>query len=179
MKPLHHFPIVSTTEEDFKDSNPGIYRDIWTEIVIQVPPSKVRDVFLDFENRPSWDPFYRKFVVKNGQVDDTSTEPAIGFTVNEKCDGKKDFRVPFTFPITKNDEDGIIWSYKLVGGYLFLLDHVHLFQPLDGGKATRLVNYERQAGLIKYFTNIKSFTRAFKICNEALKKACEDGEAEK
>lgn len=174
-----NFPIIRTTKDDFKASNPGAYRDIWTEIVINAPPEKVRTVFLDFENRPKWDPFYRHFEFKE------SIKTKISFTINEKCDGnkKKDFKVPLTCTISKNDDEGIIWGCKLLGGHLLKVDHVQLFQPItenDGGdkarvtKKCRLVNYERQAGLIRYLTNVKTYSKAFQASNEALKRVCEE-----
>ena len=82
--------------------------------------------------------------------------------------------VPFHVHISNNDQTGIVWGINFWNGCLFLVDHVHLFQPLEGGSATRLVNYERQAGLMRYLTNAKTYTRAFQICNEALKAKCEE-----
>jgi hypothetical protein len=169
-----NFPIIDTTQEDFNASNPGSYRDIWSEIIIQAPPATVRAVFLDLERRSNWDPFYKQIHVAKGNIDDCSTEPELTITVNPDCDGKKGFSVPFHLRVYKNEEDGIVWGVKLLNGCLFLVDHVHLFQPLDSGKATRLVNYERQSGPMRYLTNAKTYTRAFQMCNEALKSECEE-----
>ena len=109
-----------------------------------------------------------------GQIDDLTTEPAISVVVNSNCDGKEGLSVPFHLRISKIEEGAIIWGVNFSNGCLFLVDHVHLFQPLDGGKATRFVNYERQAGIMRYFTNTKTLTRAFQLCNKALKTKCEE-----
>ena len=95
-----------------KASNTGTYRDIWSEIVIQAPPAKVRATFLDFEKRPYWDPFIRKIGLTEGRLDDLTANPRIGLTINAKADGiaKNDFTLPFTLPIYKRDDKSIIWG---------------------------------------------------------------------
>jgi hypothetical protein len=168
-----NFPII-INEEEFKSSNPGSYRDMWTEITIQAPPAKVRSIFLDFPNRTNWDPFYRHMEVKKGQLEDLSTKPTLSITVDMKGDGKN-FKVPFAFPISRNDEQYVIWGLNKLCGVLFLIDHVHAFLPVDDGKATRFVNYERQSGCMKILTNVATITKAFNASNEALKKVCEEG----
>jgi len=68
-----NFPIVST-EEEFISSKQGHYRVLWTEII--------RAKCLDFENKPSWDPFYRKTEVIKGRLDDLDTKPTIALTLD-------------------------------------------------------------------------------------------------
>ena len=105
-----------------------------------------------------------------------TANPRIGLTINAKADGiaKNDFTLPFTLPIYKSDDKSIIWGCNWLGGWLFTADHVHLFQSMDEGRATRFVNYERQAGLMKYLTDVKTFAKVFQTSNEALKKTCEE-----
>ena len=50
--------------------------------------------------------------------------------------------------------------------------------PIEGsdGKATRFINYERQSGFFKYFTNFPQYKKAFQGSNEGLKRVCEEEE---
>ena len=83
-------------------------------------------------------------------------------------------KLPLTPVITKNDEEGLIWGMNIARGCFYKVDHVHLFLPMDDGKATRLVNYERICGFMKYFTPTKTFFAPFHASNAALKKVCEE-----
>ena len=168
-----NFPIV-TTEEEFKSSNPGYCNDVWTELIIQAPPAVVRATVLDFKNRSSFDPFYRHIEVVKGQLDDLDTKPAISLTFDFDMDGKKEMTVPFHPTISRNDEECLVWGFRVVCGWFYMVDHVHVFVPIDDGKATRLVNYERICGFMKYFTPTKTFFAPFHASNAALKKVCEE-----
>jgi hypothetical protein len=169
---ISNFPIVST-EEEFISSKQGHYRDLWTEIIINAPPAVVRAKCLDFENKPSWDPFYRKTEVIKGRLDDLDTKPTIALTLDVKLNGKE-MKLPLTPVITKNDEEGLIWGMNIARGCFYKADHVHLFLPMDDGKATRLVNYERFSGFLKYLMDESSLAKPFNASNAALKKVCEE-----
>lgn len=183
---------------------------MWTELIIHAPPSLVRSIFVDFDNRPNWDPFYRKIELSRGSLslegicsspdsdghcDDYSNGSSkslksvlLSMTVSPKCNEQK-FKVPFPFTILGNGPEVVAWGVNFLWGCCFQVDHVHLFLPIEikeerhdsepgnsasAVTATRLVNYERQCGPMKYFTDTTLYNRAFDCSNEALKKVCEE-----
>ena len=165
-----NFPIAKT-EEEFYTLNPK--NSFWTEILIEAPPDVVQAVCVDFETRPSWDPFLTRMKV-TGDVGDLSTNPKLYETVDPYMNGQA-FRTPFAMPFSKNDEEGLIWGANLVGGCMFRADHGHLFIPVDGGETTKFANYECQSGFFKYLKDFAAYKKAFEATNEALKRVCEDG----
>ena len=169
-----NFPIVGGTEEEFKATNPGNrYHDVWTEIIIQAPPAVVRAVCLDFQSRASWDPAVTHIEVIRGQADDLSTKPALKLAFEFALDGKET-KIPFRPLIMKNDEGCLLWGLNLLGGLFYKMDHAHIFEPIDGGKATRLVNYERFGGFLKYTMDYSNWKECFKASNVAIKKMAEE-----
>ena len=169
---VSNFPITSNKEE-FDALNTGQYKDIWTEIIIQAPPAVVRSVLLDVKNRTSWDPATTHMEVIKGDINDVSSKPLLKLAFDFKLDGNET-KIPFHPRISRNDEECIMWTLKILGGFFYAMDHVHILEPIDDGKATRFVNYERFNGFLKYVMDYSSWENCFKATNEALKKIAEE-----
>ena len=169
---VSNFPIISNKEE-FDAFNKGNIKDIWTEIIIQAPPTVVRSVLLDVKNRASWDPSVTHMEVIKGDIKDLSSKPELKLGFDFKLDGNET-KIPFHPRISRNDEECLMWTLKVMGGNFYAMDHVHIFEPMDDGKATRFVNYERFYGFLKFVLDYSTWENCFKASNEALKKIAEE-----
>ena len=84
-----NFPISFTREEFEKFNAEANVVGVYTEIIIDAPPSEVKSNFLDFESRVNWDPFHRKIEVSNGTLegdcDDLELTLTLDMNMNDKA----------------------------------------------------------------------------------------------
>jgi hypothetical protein len=145
----------------------------FTEINIKARPEVVRAHFLDFDKWSEWCAVIPKIAVKSGDLNDLSTKPTIELTLDfgRKNDPSK---APVSPNVTENTPEVFNWGFSI--GVL-KAEHVFIFEPINNGKATRLVHYERMSGILKSLTmtsKVKAnMIEKYNTMNEALKNLCE------
>ncbi len=76
--------------------------------------------------------------------------------------------------VYENNEEVFDWGFKR---WYLKANHVFIFEPINNGKGTRLVHYEKMKGLVKSFVltkkTKKNMTERYELMNEALKKISE------
>lgn len=176
------FPLAHSKEEFEKFNDENRCSGVYTEIIIDAPPSAVRSIYVDLERHESWDPFLTKLEVKQGSMElgqDDGIETRISVTLDMKMDGNTTTTPSLMYPkVFQNDEKTVVWGMKYtLFGYLILgVDHAHMFLPSDDtGKSTKLIHYERFGGLVgKYLVDKDVLLNGYGALNEALKKLCEE-----
>lgn len=183
-----YFPISSNREEFEKFNKEKNCVGVYTELIIDAPPSVVRSKFLDFEQRTEWDPFFRKIEVIKGSLDlesddDVIIQPALKITLDMNMDGSPSKCFKPVVKVYQNDQDSLVWGIRFTPcGYgLACVDHAHLFLPFDNnGAVTKFVHYERFGGAIGRLLLLidkDQLTNAYDTVNQGLKKVSEEDEA--
>mmetsp|Transcript_11310 Transcript_11310/g.28591 ORF Transcript_11310/g.28591 Transcript_11310/m.28591 type:complete len:178 (+) Transcript_11310:133-666(+) len=172
-----NFPISFTREEFEKFNAEANVVGVYTEIIIDAPPSEVKSNFLDFESRVNWDPFHRKIEVSNGTLEGDCDDLELTLTLDMNMNDKASkFFMPLS--VNANDHESFIWGLVLspCGFGIFRADHANLFLAADEtGNATRFVQYERMADFVaKLAFDEDTLLNAYTAVNEALKKVCEE-----
>ncbi len=135
---------------------------ITTSIIIEAPIEKVWDVFVDFKNYPSWNPFIKSI---EGPI-------AVGEKFKAAIGGMKFKPVTQVFSPMKE----FTWQGQLGLPRIFDGQHSFVFTPLEDG-STRLVQSEQFRGLLVPLMKKKLNTETldgFKAMNEALKELAEE-----
>jgi hypothetical protein len=149
-------------------------RTAFTEITIDAPPAKVRQKLLAFEEWHEWNPTIPKIIVKSGDLSDLISKPTLELELDLARSGNSR-KVPALPVVTVNDANALKWGLNL--GVIFQAEHIFLFEPIDGGKATRFVHYERMSGLLSplFMTNTTKnlMVEGYNAMNEALQKVVE------
>lgn len=148
---------------------------VFTEIVINASPEVVRSKFLEFGKWPEWNPVIPEIAVITGDIDDLMTKPTIELMLD--FGRKKDPAKAPVFPdVTENSAEVFNWGFDK--GMLLRAEHVFIFESINNGNGTRLVHYEKMAGMISSFTMTKkvkaNMTERYELMNEALKNLCEE-----
>lgn len=139
---------------------------IETELFIAVPPEKVWEVLLDFENYPKWNPF----------VFFADGEKAKGgklfIKVNSPDGADKVF--DFTVYINAFEESKFLaWAGKPLFPWLFA--GVHYFRLEKAGEGTLFTHGETFSGFIADILKtkiIRDFPKGYAAMNVALAKRC-------
>ena len=146
----------------------------YTEIEINASPEVVREKFLEFEKWGEWNSVIPAIAVKTGDINDLSTEPTLELTLDF---GRKGDPSPAPlFPaVYDNNEEVFNWGFKKGG--LISAEHVFIFEPINDGKGTRFLHYEKMKGMLKSFIMTKktkaNMTEHYNKMNAALKVICE------
>lgn len=146
----------------------------FTEIDINASPEIVRAVFLDFSTWGEWCRVLPEISVRTGDINNLSTKPNLNLTLDfgRKSDPAK---APVYPKVYENKADLFDWGFSW--GFLLKANHVFIFESIKGGKATRLVHYEKMQGLMKSLLMTKStmqnMVKYYDEMNEALKTRCE------
>ena len=150
-------------------------RTVYTEIDINASPEIVREKFLEFDKWSEWCKVIPQISVASGDIYKLETKPKLDLTLDfgQKNDPAKS---PASPRLTVNSPKVLVWG--LYSGFILKAEHVFVFQPIDGGKGTHLIHYERMTGLLspllltkKVSVNMK---KHYNIMNEDLKSICEN-----
>jgi hypothetical protein len=144
------------------------YETVTTNIVIQAPPSVVRQTFLNFSEYPNWNPFITKL--------QTTPSPTAGDRIDFVANGTS-----INSTLFENTPDRFSWVGKLVTEWFFRGHHFFAFEPSgDVGPngetvACKFVQWEEFAGALMplFFLIRKDTENGFKKMNEALKERVE------
>jgi len=145
----------------------------FTEIKIKASPKIVRAHFLAFDKWAEWCAVIPGISVKSGNINDLNTKPTLSLTLDF---GRKNDPSPApVFPsITENSPEVFNWGFDIK---ILKAEHVFIFEPINNGKATRLVHYEKMDGILKSLVMSKkvkaNMTERYKTMNEAFKNVCE------
>jgi len=145
----------------------------YTEIVINASPEKVRENFLKLDEWPNWNSVIVKIEVLRGDINNISTKPQIDAVLHIDTT-KSPQPAPLKLWLTANNEQAFVWEAK--NGFLIRVYHTYLFLPAEGGKATKLLHYERMTGFLSLFFSKKlrkNMTERYSLMNEELKQLCE------
>lgn len=148
---------------------------VFTEIEINATPEVVRAKFLEFEKWPEWNLVIPEIVVRTGDIDNLKTKPTLELMLD--FGRKGDPSTAPAFPeVTENNAEVFNWGFDK--GMLLRAEHVFIFEPINNGSGTRLVHYEKMAGMASSFAMTKkvkaNMTERYSLMNEALKKLCEE-----
>ena len=148
-------------------------RTVFTEILINASPEIVRAKFLAFKKWPEWNAVIPKIAIKSGDINNLDTKPTLDLTLDF---GRKNDPAPAPVnPVVyENNEEVFDWGFKR---WYLKANHVFIFEPINNGKGTPLVHYEKMKGLVKSFVltkkTKKNMTERYELMNEALKKISE------
>ncbi len=139
-------------------------RTIKTEIIIDVPASRVWQVLVDFEAYPQWNPFIR-------QVTGTA-KPGEQLTVQMHSGGRTMTFTPTVLVV--QPERGLCWLGRLFIPGVFDGEHSFVIEPL-GENQVRLVQSEAFNGILVPFSSglLDDTERSFQAMNRALKERAE------
>jgi|TARA_B110000879_G_scaffold56144_1_gene79200 hypothetical protein len=149
-------------------------RTVYTETTINASPEVVRGKFLEFDKWPEWNPVIPQIVVISGDINDLTTEPKLDLTLDfgRKKDPQK---APVKPDITVNNELSFVWG--LYNGFIIKAEHVFIFEPINNGKGTHLIHYEKMNGLLSPLFITKkvhaNMNERYMLMNKALKNICE------
>lgn len=117
----------------------------FTEIVIDATPDSVRAKFLDFDMWGDWNTVIPSIEVKKGDINNLSTKPNLALVLNF---GRKNdpSPAPINPNVYENSREIFCWGFNWG---ILKAEHVHIFEPIDGGKKTRYIHYERMSGILK------------------------------
>lgn len=117
----------------------------FTETIINATPDVVRVKFLNFKNWGDWNSVIPKIEVKKGDIDNLSTKPNLALVLNF---GRKNdpSPAPINPKVYENSREVFCWGFNWG---ILRAEHVHIFEPVDGGQNTRYIHYERMSGLMK------------------------------
>jgi hypothetical protein len=159
-----NFPLLYSKDEVVRESKHHVYETI----VIDAPPSKVRQGFMDFEKWQEWNSVI-DFKIVSGDIDgNLAMKPRIKIGLDIENKGVWT-RLPISPVITLNDEFGFGWGVNF--GWFARADHVFLFESIEDGKMTRLHHYEIMDGCWTIFTSnqIPKMRKAYIRMNMELK----------
>ena len=132
---------------------------------IDAPPEVVWDVLTEFDQYPSWNPFYRSI---EGDL-------AEGERLRIRIDPPESRAVTFEPELLFVEENRrLVWLGRL--GVPFAFDGYHEFhlEPVDGGERTRLLQRETVRGaLVPLLFDRDEIERGFRAMNEALSSRAE------
>jgi len=138
-------------------------KKISTVIYIDASPKKVWDIFTDFVNYPSWNPFILnlKGEVKRGKTINVSIQPP------------SSMKMSFSPKILIYSENELRWVGKFLLKGLF--DGEHCFTLEDLGGRTRFIQEETFKGLLVplFSKTLKKTKTGFELMNIALKERAE------
>lgn len=157
----------------FKSQEEVKGKTAYTELIINASPEKVRGAFLKLDEWPNWNSVIVKIDVIKGDMNDLSTQPRIDALFHMDTT-KAPQPAPMKLWLTANSQQAFVWEVK--NGVLLKARHVYLFLPEGGGKATRLVHYERMTGFLSLFFSKKlrkNMANRYSLMNEELKQLCE------
>ena len=145
---------------------------VFTEIEINASPELVRAKFLAFDKWGDWNSVIPQIAIKTGDINDLETKPTLDLTLDF---GRKNdpARAPVNPKVYENSAEVFNWGFNI--GVLKAV-HVFIFEPINEGKKTRLVHYERMGGILKFVMNKKmkaSMIRQYNKMNESLKRISE------
>lgn len=142
-------------------------------IVIDRSPEVVRSTFLDFPSHAKWNPFFVKFEV----VGDTKeVVKGTQFNIDMMLKGDKS-PTNMKPTVLVNNEKELRWKGKLFADFVFVGEHYFYFNPIQGGKATEVVQSEEFGGILApvllAIGMIAKTEERFGDLNEGLKKEAE------
>jgi hypothetical protein len=145
----------------------------FTEIEINASPELVRSKFLAFDKWGDWNSVIPQIAIKTGNLNNLKTKPTLDLTLNF---GRKNdpAPAPVSPKVYENSAEVFNWGFNI--GVLKAV-HVFIFEPIDEGKKTRLVHYEKMEGVLKFVMNEKmkaSMVDHYNKMNESLKKISEE-----
>jgi len=92
--------------------------------------------------------------------------------LTEKKDPQK---APVNPIVIVNNEEVFVWGIH--NGFLIKAEHVFVFEPINDGKETHLIHYEKITGMLSPFIMTKkmkvTMTEHYNIMNQDLKNLCE------
>ena len=141
---------------------------IETSIEINAPPSKVKEIFSDFDKYNEWSSFVKT-------IKGDSFVPGNKFSVSllPPGDAKES---GFNPVLLKNDANEFRWKGVFGLNFVFNGEHYFKFEPVNGNNnKTRLVHGEKFGGLVCPLLGgvFSKTTQGFNNFNEALKKRVE------
>jgi len=148
----------------------------YTEVIINASPEVVRERFLDFEKWSKWNTVFPKIAVEKGNINDLTTKPTLDLVINF---GRKNDPAPApTNPkVYENSPEVFYWGFNWG---ILKVQHVHIFESIDGGKKTRFINYEKMSGLMKGLimkpAMRENMVAKYNTMNTAFKTYCESSE---
>jgi hypothetical protein len=84
-------------------------------------------------------------------------------------------KAPVKPDITVNNELSFVWG--LYNGFIIKAEHVFIFEPINNGKGTHLIHYEKMNGLLSPLFITKkvhaNMNERYMLMNKALKNICE------
>ena len=147
---------------------------VFTEIVINATPEKVRKIFLQFERWSEWNTAIPYLKVTRGDINDLASKPKLELALDLNASGKAN-KLPVSPSVYANDKDILSWGLSM--GFIMKVEHTFLFEPINRAKATRLVHYERANGLLSplFMTNKTKhlMQKGYNRMNADLKRLCE------
>ena len=146
---------------------------VFTELEINASPELVRAKFLEFDKWGEWNTVIPKIAVHSGDLDNIKTKPTIELTLDF---GRKNdpAQAPVYPKVYENSAGVFYWGFNIG---LLKAAHVFLFEPIDEGKKTRLVHYEKMEGVLKFILNEKmkiSMNQRYHKMNADLKRISEE-----
>lgn len=143
---------------------------IKSEIVINAPPQTVRSTFLDFPSHSEWNPFFVRF------KDVGEVKPGTHLEIDMKLKGEDNVRT-MNPVVLANTNDEFKWKGSLASDWVFVGTHYFLFESIDDGKSTRLVQGEDFGGFLVPVLGLMGIfektTASFEDLNVALKAEAE------
>jgi hypothetical protein len=150
-------------------------RTVFTEIDIDASPEVVKKKLLEFDKWPEWCKVIPKIKVMDGDINNVETKPKLDLILDfgRKNDPRKS---PVNPIVTVNSKNVFVWG--VYNGFLIKAEHVFIFEPINDGKGTHLIHYERMTGLLSPFLMTKklkaTMTKHYDIMNQDLKDLCEN-----
>lgn len=140
---------------------------ISTSIIIDAPPSKVKEVFFDFKSYPSWNSF-----VTSIKGDSQEVGSILNVDITPPGKSKQQFKPK----IVENSDTNFAWVGSLGSEYIFKGHHQYEFISVENGTKTKLVQSEDFSGILSapLLYLVKASTlKGFENLNEDLKKKVE------
>ena len=149
-------------------------RTVYTEVNINASPEVVKNKFLAFNKWSEWCKVIPQIKVLNGDINNLESKPKLDLTLD--FDRKKDpQKAPVNPIVIVNNEEVFVWGIH--NGFLIKAEHVFVFEPINDGKETHLIHYEKITGMLSPFIMTKkmkvTMTEHYNIMNQDLKNLCE------